>query len=453
MVLNCSYYVIALTKKDTLMAYAYSDTSLPHLVIVGGGFAGLELVKALNNKPFRVTLFDKNNYHTFQPMLYQVAAGGIGPDGIAYPLRKIVSKFPNIAFRMAEVREVLPEQNLLLTSIGEVRYDYLVIATGAETNFFGNQDLQKHAMQLKSISDALDLRSDILQEFEKALILKGTPAEKRVLNFVVVGGGPTGVETAGALAEMKKNVLPADYRELNAEHMQVHLVEAAPRLLAAMSEQSSAAVLTFLREMGVDVKLSTSVVGFDGHRLQLSNGETLETDTVIWAAGVKAKGIPGLAADCLGRAGRYQVDAHNRIQGYANIYALGDVALMTADPHYPQGHPMICTPAIQQAKHLAKNLLRLHRQQPLLPFRYFDPGTMATVGRHKAVMEIFGLRSQGFIAWLGWMFLHLMLLVGFRNRVVVFVNWMWNYFSYQRSIRLITRPKRSEMEFSQAAGY
>lgn len=214
--LGCSYYVIALTKKDTLMAYAYSDTSLPHLVIVGGGFAGLELVKALNNKPYRVTLFDKNNYHTFQPMLYQVAAGGIGPDGIAYPLRKIVSKFPNIAFRMAEVREVLPEQNLLLTSIGEVRYDYLVIATGAETNFFGNQDLQKHAMQLKSISDALDLRSDILQEFEKALVLKGTPAEKRVLNFVVVGvRGLAGVDVpaphaAGGLPQPRGGVYQLD---------------------------------------------------------------------------------------------------------------------------------------------------------------------------------------------------------------------------------------------------
>lgn len=430
------------------MTYAYTDKSLPHVVIVGGGFAGLELVKALNNKPYRVTLFDKNNFHTFQPMLYQVAAGGIGPDGIAYPLRKIVSKFPNIAFRMAEVREVVSEKNLLVTSIGEVEYDFLVIATGAETNFFGNQSLQQHTMQLKSISDALDLRSDILQEFEKALILKGTPAERRVLNFVVVGGGPTGVETAGALAEMKKNVLPADYKELNAENMQVHLVEASPRLLAAMSNKSSDAVHTFLHEMGVDVKLNTSVVGFDGRRLQLSNGEELETDTVIWAAGVKAKGIPGLATESIGRAGRYKVDGFNLIEGYDNIYALGDVALMTADPNYPQGHPMICTPAIQQAKHLAKNLVRMVRKQPLVEFRYFDPGTMATVGRHKAVMEIFGFRSQGFFAWLGWMFLHLMLLVGFRNRVVVFVNWMWNYFSYQRSIRLITRPKQKEMEFS-----
>ena len=220
------------------------------------------------------------------------------------------------------------------------------------------------------------------------------PAEKRVLNFVVVGGGPTGVETAGALAEMKKNVLPSDYRELNADHMQVHLVEASPRLLAGMSNQSSAAVLLFLQQMGVDVKLNTSVVGYDGYKLQLSNGEELETETVIWAAGVKAKGIPGVAADNLGRAGRYQVDAFNRIQGYDNIFALGDVALMTADTNYPNGHPMICTPAIQQAKHLAKNLLRMNRRQPLKPFRYFDPGTMATVGRHRAVMEIFGLRTK-----------------------------------------------------------
>jgi len=422
------------------MSYSYFDETLPHIIIVGGGFAGLELVKALNNQPYRVTLFDKNNYHAFQPMLYQVAAGGVGPDGIAYPLRKLVSRFPNIAFRMAEVKEVKPEQNLLDTSIGVFTYDYLVIATGAQTNFFGNAQLEQHTLQLKSIPDALDLRSAILQEFEKAITLKNTPEEKKVLNFVVVGGGPTGVETSGALAEMKKNVLPADYKELDASHMQVHLIEAAPRLLAAMSEDSSAAALRFLTDMGVQVQLNTSVTTYNGQQLTLSNGQVLDTETVVWAAGVKAKGLPGLPFTTTGRAGRYVVDEHNKLEAYANIYALGDVALMKGDPKYPNGHAMIATPAQQQAKHLGKNFLRMSRKQTLLPFRYFDPGTMATVGRHKAVMEIFGTRTQGLIAWLGWMFLHLMLLVGFRNRLVVFVNWMWNYLSYQRAIRIITRP-------------
>ena len=422
------------------MSYSYFDETLPHIIIVGGGFAGLELVKALNNQPYRVTLFDKNNYHAFQPMLYQVAAGGVGPDGIAYPLRKLVSRFPNIAFRMAEVKEVKPEQNLLDTSIGVFTYDYLVIATGAQTNFFGNAQLEQHTLQLKSIPDALDLRSAILQEFEKAITLKNTPEEKKVLNFVVVGGGPTGVETSGALAEMKKNVLPADYKELDASHMQVHLIEAAPRLLAAMSEDSSAAALRFLTDMGVQVQLNTSVTSYNGQQLTLSNGQVLDTETVVWAAGVKAKGLPGLPAEATGRAGRYIVNQHNQLEGYNNIYALGDVALMQSDPKFPNGHAMIATPAQQQAKHLGKNFLRMSRKQVLLPFRYFDPGTMATVGRHKAVMEIFGTRTQGLIAWLGWMFLHLMLLVGFRNRLVVFVNWMWNYLSYQRAIRIITRP-------------
>jgi NADH dehydrogenase len=271
----------------------------------------------------------------------------------------------------------------------------------------------------------LDLRSAILQEFEKAITLKNTPEEKKVLNFVVVGGGPTGVETSGALAEMKKNVLPADYKELDASHMQVHLIEAAPRLLAAMSEDSSAAALRFLTDMGVQVQLNTSVTTYNGQQLTLSNGQVLDTETVVWAAGVKAKGLPGLPFTTTGRSGRYVVDEHNKLEAYANIYSLGDVALMQGDPKYPNGHAMIATPAQQQAKHLGKNFLRMSRKQTLLPFRYFDPGTMATVGRHKAVMEIFGTRTQGLIAWLGWMFLHLMLLVGFRNRLVVFVNWMW----------------------------
>lgn len=428
------------------MSYSYFDETLPHIVVVGGGFAGLELVKSLNNQPYRVTLFDKNNYHTFQPMLYQVAAGGVGPDGIAYPLRKLVSRFPNIAFRMAEVMEVQPEHKRLLTSIGDVVYDYLVIATGAQTNFFGNADLERYAMQLKSIPDALDLRSDILQEFEKALTLQGKPEQQRVLNFVVVGGGPTGVETAGALAEMKKHVVPSDYKELDATLMQVHLIEASPRLLAAMSEDSSAAALRFLTDMGVQVQLNTSVTSYNGQQLTLSNGKVLETETVVWAAGVKAKGLPGIPPECCGRAGRYVTDAFNRLVNFPDIFALGDVALMEGDPKYPNGHAMIATPAQQQARHLGKNFIRLSKHQSLVPFRYFDPGTMATVGRHKAVMEIFGWRTQGLLAWLGWMFLHLMLLVGFRNRLVVFVNWMWNYFSYQRAIRIITRPYAPKRE-------
>ncbi|MES2628221.1 MAG: NAD(P)/FAD-dependent oxidoreductase [Bacteroidota bacterium] len=412
----------------------------PHLVIIGGGFAGLELVKQLKNKDIRVTLLDKNNYHTFQPLLYQVASGGLGPDGIAYPLRKIVSTCQNVIFRMAKVLEVQTTENIVKTSIGDISYDYLVIATGSTTNFFGNEQLEKASMQLKTVPDALDLRSDILQEFEKAVHTLTTDEKKRILNFVVVGGGPTGVETAGALAEMKKNVLPADYKELDPECMQVHLIESAPRVLATFSEQSSAKALKFLHELGVKVQLNVQVKNYDGHVVQLSTGEELQTETVVWSAGVKGISIPGMDPASLGRGNRYKVNASNLVDGYTNIFAVGDVAAMTTDAKYPNGHPMVAPVGVQQARLFSKNIFRIIKGEKTEEFRYFDKGSMATVGRHKAVLEAFGFRMQGYIAWLAWMLLHLMLLVGFRNRMVVFINWMWNYLSYQRAIRIITRP-------------
>lgn len=417
----------------------YHSMQAPHLIIIGGGFAGLELIKQLNNKPIKVTVFDKNNYFNFQPLMYQVASGGLGPDAIAYPLRKIISRMPNIAFRMAEVTQIDSDKNQIETDIGIFGYDYLCIATGAQTNFFGNTDLEKHAMQLKSIPDALDLRSNILQEFEKAL---STGDTDRFLNFVVVGAGPTGVETAGALAEIKKNVLPADYKELDASKMNVHLIEAAPRVLAAMSEVSSKKALQFLTDIGVNVQVNTSVKNYDAQTgaLSLSNGQILKTDTVIWSAGVKGKSIPGIPEEIVTKGNRYKTDAYNKLEGLDNIFAIGDIALMTTDPAFPNGHPMVATVAQQQGKLLGKNLLKLLSGKPLKPYTYFNLGSMATIGRHKAVFEIFGVKMQGYLAWLGWMFLHLMLLVGYRNRLIVFINWMWNYVSYQRAIRIITRP-------------
>ncbi len=417
----------------------YHSMQAPHLIIIGGGFAGLELIKQLNNKPIRITVFDKNNYFNFQPLMYQVASGGLGPDAIAYPLRKIISRMPNIAFRMAEVTRIHCDINEIETSIGRFGYDYLCIATGAQTNFFGNADLEKHAMQLKSIPDALDLRSNILQEFEKAL---STGETDRFLNFVVVGAGPTGVETAGALAEIKKHVLPADYKELDASKMNVHLIEAAPRVLAAMSEVSSEKALQFLTNIGVHVQVNTSVKNYDAETgaLSLSNGQILKTDTVIWSAGVKGKSIPGIPEEVITKGNRYKTDAYNRLEGLNNVFAIGDIALMTTDTAFPNGHPMVATVAQQQGKLLGKNLLKLLSGKPLKPYTYLNLGSMATIGRHKAVFEIFGVKMQGYIAWLGWMFLHLMLLVGYRNRLIVFINWMWNYVSYQRAIRIITRP-------------
>ena len=414
----------------------------PHLIIIGGGFAGLELIKKLNNKPIKVTVLDKNNYFNFQPLMYQVASGGLGPDAIAYPLRKIIGNMPNVAFRMAEVKEINTAQNEVITNIGNFNYDYLCIATGAQTNFFGNTELEKHCMQLKSIPDALDLRSDILQEFEKALSESKTGDIERYLNFVIVGGGPTGVETAGSLAEIKKNVIPADYKELDANKMQVHLIEAAPRILAAMSEISSKKAQQFLEELGVHVQTNTAVQTYNAEtgNLTLSNGQILKTDTVIWSAGVKGKTLPGIPADLVVRGNRYKVDEFNKIETLNNVFAIGDIAYMTTDEAFPNGHPMVGTVAQQQGKLLGNNLLKIITNQQPKPYKYFNLGSMATIGRHKAVFEIFGIKMQGYIAWLGWMFIHLMLLVGFRNRLVVFFNWMWNYVSYQRAIRIITRP-------------
>lgn len=420
----------------------YHSMKAPHLVIIGGGFAGIEVIKKLNNKPIRVTVFDKNNYFNFQPLMYQVASGGLGPDAIAYPLRKIIGNMPNVAFRMAEVLQVDTEANIVKTNIGNYSYDYLCLATGAQTNFFGNASLQNNCMQLKSIPDALDLRSDILQEFEKALNQPDTSSKERCLNFVVVGGGPTGVETAGALAEMKRNVLPADYKELDNNNMQVHLIEAAPRVLAAMSEISSKKAEMFLAELGVKVQVNTSVQQYDAATggLTLSNGQVIKTDTVIWSAGVKGKTIAGISDNVLTKGNRYKVDSYNKIEGLNNVFAIGDIAFMTSDSAYPNGHPMVATVAQQQGKLLAKNLLSMIYNKPLKPYTYFNLGSMATIGRHKAVFEIFGIKMQGYLAWLAWMFIHLMLIVGFRNRLVVFINWMWNYLSYQRAIRIITRP-------------
>ncbi|GCD78740.1 NADH dehydrogenase [Thermaurantimonas aggregans] len=419
----------------------------PHLVVIGCGFAGLELIKHLNKSPYRITVLDKNNYFNFQPLMYQVASGGLGPDAIAYPLRKIISKMPNVTFRMAEVLEVDLKNNTVKTTVGDIPFDYLCIATGAKTNFFGNKVLETHCMQLKSIPDALDIRSDILQELEKALSETDTGKIKRILNFVIVGGGPTGVETAGALAEIKNHVIPADYKELDPSLMQVYLIEASHRVLSAMSEISSAKAEEYLKELGVNVLTNTSVTAYDPSSgiLTLSDGSVVETDTVIWTAGVMGKTLEGIDTHYIAKGNRYKVDAFNRLEGFENVFVIGDLAYMTADEAYPNGHPMVATVAQQQGRALAKNLLRKLKNKPLTPFKYFNKGSMATVGRHKAVVEIGKIKIQGYLAWFGWMFLHLMYIVGFRNRTVVFVNWLWNYFTYQRAIRLIIRPFRQNV--------
>ncbi len=422
------------------MKYRYHDQSLPLIIVIGGGFAGLELVKKLNNKPYRVLLLDKHNYFTFQPLLYQIAAGGLSADSIAYPYRRKIGGYPNITFRMATVERISPELNTVHTNVGDFKYDHLIIAAGASTNFFNNTELEKNTLPLKSIPDALDLRSFILQEFEKALITENKEAQEKVLNFIIVGGGPTGVELSGALAEIKKNVIPSDYRELQKERMEVHLIEGSGRLLNGMSEKSSGLSKKYLEKLGVKIMLNTFVKNYDGNELILSDGSSIQTKNVIWTAGVKGALINGIQADAIAKGNRYVVDGFNKLQGYENIYAIGDIAFMTVDEKYPGGHPGVAQVAIQQARNIAVNFIRRAKKQNQIAFQYKNKGSMATIGRHKAVVDLPFISFGGYLAWYIWMFVHLMTLVGFRNRFMVFINWMWNYFTYDRAIRLIIRP-------------
>ena len=418
----------------------YDELNCPTVVVIGGGFAGLNLIHRLNDAPFKVLLLDRNNFHTFQPLLYQVATGSLTPDSIAYPFRRSVAPMKNIAFRMCEVTGVNPARREVYTDKDTIEYDYLVIATGAGTNFFGNQVIERLAMQLKTISQALDIRSDFLQEFETAIYLKNNEEQARkYLNFVVVGAGPTGVEVSGALAEIKNAVLRREYRELDPELMQIWLIDGNDRVLSNFSEKSSRAALNYLEKMGVQVKLNTRVTDYDGERIAFGDGTHMLTNTVIWSAGVKGATIPGIPPESLALGNRYRVDEFNRVSGLERVFALGDVACMQTEK-YPQGHPMVAQPAIQQGKLLAENLRSLENGRKMKPFRYFYKGDMATIGRHKAVVDIGKFHLHGVLAWYMWMVVHVWFLVGFRNRSAVVWSWFWKYLSWRNTIRLIVRP-------------
>lgn len=424
----------------------------PRIVIVGGGFGGIELAKRLKNKPFQVVMLDKHNYHTFQPLLYQVATGGLEAESIAFPLRKIFKGQKNLIFRVTKVTEINSEKNCLKTDIGDVGYDYLVLATGSTSNFFGNKEIEQNSMPMKSIPEALDLRSMILQNFEKSLIETDVTKKNALLNFVVVGGGPTGVETAGAIAELKKHVIPNDYPEMDLSKVNIYLIENSPELLGPMSPQAQVKAKEFLIKMGVQVMNETRVLGYDGLTLTLQDKAPVMASTVIWSAGVKGELVAGLERAEIVRGGRLKTDSQNLIVGYQNIYAIGDVASIIND-ETPNGHPGVAPVAIQQGHQLAKNLVNIKENKPLESFKYFDKGSMATVGRNKAVVDIGKIRFQGVFAWFTWMFVHLMSLVGFRNKIIVFVNWLWSYFSYDRGTRLIIRTfvKDRSVDYRQEA--
>lgn len=415
-----------------------ADLGKPRIVVIGGGFGGLEVVKHLRGVKAQVVLFDKFNHHTFQPLLYQVATSGLETNSIIAPFRKIFSRQNDFYFRLAEVKSVKPEENYIETSIGGVKYDYLVIATGASTNFYGMSDIEKHASFMKNIVDATKLRNRIIRNLEYALLTEDLEVMNSLMDFVIVGGGPTGVELAGALTELKKNAFRKDYPELDMRQMDIYLVEASPRLLNGMSEQASANALQFLQEMGVKVLLNAAVKSYDGYEVVLSTGERLISRSLIWAAGVKGNPIGGLQPEAVGRGNRLMVDAFNRVKGYENVFAIGDVALMEGDEKFPKGHPQMAPPAQQQGKLVARNIQNLIGKKPMKPFHYFDKGSMATVGRNKAVVDLpGGIRFQGFFAWYVWMFVHLMAIVGWKNRVFTFFSWMWSYVTYDRSNRLI----------------
>jgi NADH dehydrogenase len=421
------------------------------IIIIGGGFAGLTLARKLNNKPgFEITLLDKYNYHQFQPLFYQVATAGLDASNISFPLRKVFHKTRNVAIRLGELEEVIPSRNVIRTDIGEMEYDVLVLATGADTNFFGNVQLQENAFPMKSTVEALQLRHRLIQNFEDALLAKTEEERQRLLNVVVVGGGPTGVEMSGAIAELKRYVLPKDYPELDFSKMNIYLLEGAERTLAAMSEQSSEHSKKYLEKLGVKLFTKTIVKDYDGDIVTLQNGETIKSGMVIWAAGIKGNVPAGIDKDLITRGNRIKVDRQNRVQGFTNIYAVGDLAYMET-PKYPNGHPQLAATANQQGATLAKNLLKIQSKstRPLLEFEYFNKGTMATIGRNKAVVDLPKPKMHlgGFLAWLIWMGLHLFLLLGVKNRVFVFLNWIYNYMTHDQSLRLLFkefyRPKKN----------
>ena len=416
------------------------ESNLPRVVIIGGGFAGINLAKTLANKNIQVVLIDKHNYHTFQPLLYQVSSSGLEPDSIAYPLRKIIKKHKTSFFRLAEVEQISPEKKKILTSIGSISYDYLVIATGTKTNYFGNKTIENNSMPMKTVPQALNIRSLILQNFEKAAIADSKEEREAFLNFVIVGAGPTGVELAGAIAELKNNILPRDYHDLNPSDMHIHLLEGADRVLPPMSKHASKKSAKFLKELGVHLHCNTFVKNYNGLTVTTNSDLILQSETLIWAAGVTGAPVQGLMAEALiENANRYRVNSYNQVEGYDDVFAIGDVALMTSED-YQRGHPQVAQPAIQQGKLLGKNLLRLVNKKPLQPFEYKDKGSMATIGRNKAVVDLKNYKFGGFFAWFIWMFVHLMSLVGFRNRVIVLFNWTYNYINFDKAARLIIRP-------------
>jgi NADH dehydrogenase len=425
------------------MPLSIPESDKKRLVIIGGGFAGLKLATKLSGSLFQVVLIDKNNYHQFQPLFYQVATSGLEPSSISFPLRKIFQGKENVFIRITEVSAIDKEMHIVHTPLGSMHYDYLVIAIGTTTNFFGMEHIRDKAIPMKSVSEALSLRNTLLQNLEDALTNVSEDELEGLLNIVVVGGGPTGVEISGTLAEMRRSVLPKDYPELNFGKMQIYLLEAGSKLLNGMSDKSSDKAAEYLEKLGVKINLNAQVSDYDGKIVIIKNGKSIRSNTLVWAAGVTGNKIEGMPEEAYMRGDRLKVDRFNKVEGCEGIYALGDIAFMKEDA-YPNGHPQMAQPAIQQAIKLAGNLKRIEKGETTKPYSYYNKGSMATIGRNLAVVDLPFISFQGFFAWLVWMFVHLMAIVGVKNRMLIFINWFWNYVTYDQSLRLIIKPYRKD---------
>ena len=413
-------------------------SSRKRIVIVGAGFGGLRLAQDLKKSDFDIILLDRNNYHQFQPLMYQVATARLEPASISFPLRKVFQHSKNVRIRIADVKAIDADQKCLKTDIGNIKYDFLVLAQGCTTNYFGNELLERSAFPMKSVPEAIQLRNRILQTFEDAVITKPEDLQS-LLNFVIVGGGPTGVELAGALIEMKTNVLPKDYPDKDFSNLTIYLLERSPNVLNAMSEVSRKVSREYLEKMGVIVRTSTVVKNYDGLTVTLQDGSTIQAKNLIWAAGITGNSIEGIPAEAITRGNRIIVNRFNQVNQMDDVYAIGDIAYMET-PKYPKGHPQVASVAIEQARVLAKNLKLLSEGRQPKEYEYHNKGSMATIGKRKAVVDLPGFSFQGRIAWFTWMFVHLMLILGVKKKLLVFINWAYSYFNNDSTLRVLIKP-------------